>query len=211
MGIIIHQHLKRDSHIKKIALKISSATGIIYKLKNIFPQNILLTLYNTLILPHIQYGINNNLDRICILQKKVIRAITLSNYIFHIEPIFKRLGILKIEDIFLLNQLKFCSRLLNNNLPVYFKSIQVSRRHETHSYNTRNKENVHRNRVCHVFAEKCIRFSVPSLLNSTNENIINKINTHSYASFVKYAKYQFLDNYSNHCYIPICYVCQQNR
>ena len=55
LGIIIH--LKWDSHINKIALKISSATGIIYKLKNIFPQNILLTLYNTIILPHIHYGI----------------------------------------------------------------------------------------------------------------------------------------------------------
>ena len=214
LGIIIHQHLKWDSHINKIAMKISSATGIIYKLKKIFPQNILLTLYNTLILPHIHYGIllwGYNLNRICILQKKAIRAITLSNYISHTEPIFKRLGILKIEDIFLLNELKFCFRLLNNNLPVYFKSIQVSRHHETHSYNTRNKENVHRNRVFHVFAEKCIRFSVPSLLNSINKNIINKINTHSYVSFIKYAKYQFLDNYSNHCSIPICYVCQQNR
>ena len=126
LGIIIHQHLKWDSHINKIALKISSATGIIYKLKNIFPQNILLTLYNTLILPHIHYGIllwGYNLNRICILQKKAIRVITLSNYISHTEPIFKRLGILKIEDIFLLNELKFCFRLLNNNLPVYFKSI----------------------------------------------------------------------------------------
>ena len=101
--------------------------------------------------------------------KKAIRAITLSNYISHTEPIFKRLGILKIDDIFLLNQLKFCFRLLNNNLPVYFKLIYVPRHHETHSYNTRNKDNAHRNRVFHVFAEKCTRFSVPSLLNSTNK------------------------------------------
>ena len=72
LGIIIHQHLKWDSHINKIALKISSATGIIYKLK-ILPKKILLTLYNTLILPHIHYGIllwGYNLNKICILQKK---------------------------------------------------------------------------------------------------------------------------------------------
>ena len=140
--------------------------------------------------------------------KKAIRAITLSNYISLTEPIFKRLGILKIEDIFLINQLKFCFRLLNNNLPAYFKSIQVFRHQETHSYNTRNKGDVHRNRVYHVFAEKCIRFSIPPLMNSTNKNIINKINTHSFASFVQYAKYQFLDNYTNQCSIPLCYVCQ---
>ena len=74
LGIIIHQHLKWDSiHINKIALKISSPTGIIYKLKNIFPKNTISTLYNTLILPHIHYGIllwGYNLNRICILQKK---------------------------------------------------------------------------------------------------------------------------------------------
>ena len=143
--------------------------------------------------------------------KKAIRAITLSNYISHTEPICKRLGILKIDDIFLINQLKFCFRLLNDNLPAYFKSLQVSRHQETHSYNTRNKGDVHRNRVHHVFAEKCIRFSIPSSMNSTNKNIINKMNTHSFASFVQYAKYQFLDNYTNRCSIPLCYVCQQNR
>ena len=172
LGIIIHQHLKWDSHINKIALKISSATGIIYKLKNIFSKKIHLTLYNTLILPHIHYGIllwGYNLNRICILQKEAIRAITLSNYISHTKPIFKSLGILKIEDIFLINQLMFCFRLLNNNLPAHFKSIQVFRHQETHLYNTRNKGDVHRNRVYHVFAEKCIRFSIPSLMNSTNK------------------------------------------
>ena len=73
LGIIIHQHLEWDSHMNKIALKISSAPGIIYKLKNILPQKILSPLYNTLILPHIHYGIllwGYNLNQICILQKK---------------------------------------------------------------------------------------------------------------------------------------------
>ena len=73
LGIIILQHLKLDSHINKIALKISSAAGIIYKLKHIFHQKNILILHNTLILPHIHHGIfimGLNLNRICILQKK---------------------------------------------------------------------------------------------------------------------------------------------
>ena len=61
LGIIIDQHLKWDSHINKIALKIASATSIIYKLKNIPPppqkKKIILILHNTLFLPHIHYGI----------------------------------------------------------------------------------------------------------------------------------------------------------
>ena len=60
LGFTINQHLKWDSRINKIVLKI-------YKLKNIFSQNILLTLYNTIILPHIHYDIllgGYNLSRI---------------------------------------------------------------------------------------------------------------------------------------------------
>ena len=88
------------------------------------------------------------------MQKKAIRAITLSNYLSHTEQIFKLLGTLKIEDIFLHNQLKFCFKLLNNNLPVYFEYINVTGHQETHSHNTRNRGEVERNRVFHVFAEK---------------------------------------------------------
>ena len=40
--------------------------------------------------------------------------------------------------------------------------LQVSRHQETHSHNTHNKRDVHINGV---FAEKCIRFSIPYLLN----------------------------------------------
>ena len=37
--------------------KISRITGILKKLQLIVPKNILLTIYNTLILPHINYGL----------------------------------------------------------------------------------------------------------------------------------------------------------
>ena len=147
LGLTINRHLKWDSHINKIALKISSATGVIYKLKIIYPQKIFLTLYNTIILPHwhIHYGIlywGHNLNRISVLQKN-IWAITLSNYLSQTEPIFKRLSTIKIEDISLLNQMKFCFKLLNNNLPnVYFEFINVTRDHEIHSHNTRNRGEV---------------------------------------------------------------------
>ena len=57
LGITIHKRLKWDSHINKIDLKISAAAGVIYKLKNIFPNKFILTFYNILILPHIHHGI----------------------------------------------------------------------------------------------------------------------------------------------------------
>ena len=43
----------------------------------------------------------------------------------HTGSIFERLGTLRIEDVFFRNQSKFRFNLLNNNLHVYFESINV--------------------------------------------------------------------------------------
>ena len=68
-------------------------------------------IYNSLILSRLHYGIllwGYNNKQIGILEKKIIRIITLSKYLAHSEPLFKRLNKLTIEDLFTLNQLKFC-------------------------------------------------------------------------------------------------------
>ena len=57
LGITINKHTKWDGHVKKIAIKISKASGIIFKLNDVLPYNVLITLYNALILPHLTYGI----------------------------------------------------------------------------------------------------------------------------------------------------------
>ena len=109
-----------------IAIKISQVIGILHKLKYIFPKNILLTIYKSLILPHLNYGLllwRVHLQDISVLQKKAIRVVT--NYTYrsksHTEPIFKEYGLLNVNDMSLLNKLKFLHKLYHNNLPVYFE------------------------------------------------------------------------------------------
>ena len=55
LGLYLNSKLNWDTHINVIGKKISRAVGIIKKLQLIFPQKILISLYNTLILPHINY------------------------------------------------------------------------------------------------------------------------------------------------------------
>ena len=56
LGLILHDSLSWDKHINHISLKVSKAIGILYRLKSIYPHRVLLiTLYNTLILPHFNY------------------------------------------------------------------------------------------------------------------------------------------------------------
>ena len=50
-------HLKWNTHIHYASLKISKVTGLLYKLKSVYPINTLKSVYNTLVLPHINYCI----------------------------------------------------------------------------------------------------------------------------------------------------------
>ena len=108
LGVVITSTLKWDKHIAHISLKISRATGVIFRLRRIYPREILLTLYNTsLILPHLSYcilvwgsKIKNN-HPLLLFQKKAVRNIANEDYIAHSEPLCKSFNILKISDILL--------------------------------------------------------------------------------------------------------------
>ena len=55
LGLHINTKLDWDTHVDVVGNKISRVSGIIKKLQLIFPREILLTIYNALILPHINY------------------------------------------------------------------------------------------------------------------------------------------------------------
>ena len=57
LGISINNHLNRNSHINKVTNKISKTVGILNKPRSFLPSGVLQTIYNTLILPHLIYGI----------------------------------------------------------------------------------------------------------------------------------------------------------
>ena len=74
LGITIDKLLTWKEHINLIANKMSRTVGVINRLKNYIPENALLTIYNTLIIPHLNYGILKwgfNSDRILKIQKKL--------------------------------------------------------------------------------------------------------------------------------------------
>ena len=69
------------------------------------------SIYNSLLLPHLTYGIlvsGGNTLHLWKLQKKAVRIITNKKYNSHTDPIFKSLNYLKVDDIYEVNVLKFC-------------------------------------------------------------------------------------------------------
>ena len=91
LGINIDDTLSWSNHIHDVSNKISKVNGMLSKLKSVFPTYILTTLYNSLILSLLSYGLSvwfyGNCDRLRVLQKKAIRNIFKVPHNSHTMPI----------------------------------------------------------------------------------------------------------------------------
>ena len=57
LGVLIDCSLSWKFHIEHIVIKISRLVGIMAKLRHFVPQNTLLHIYQSLILPYLSYGL----------------------------------------------------------------------------------------------------------------------------------------------------------
>ena len=116
LGVLLDKHLSWDAHTNALDGKISRTTGILNKLKLFLPQYILKTIYTSLILCQLKYGIlawGHNNNRVYKLQKRAVRIISCRKFNAHSEPLLKKLNLLKVEDILKLQQLKFYHKSIN--------------------------------------------------------------------------------------------------
>ena len=109
LGIMLDADMSWKTHVAMVRNKLSRINGILHRLKYIYPQNVLITLYKSLYVPHIIYGslvwghAGGALDKKL---KKTVRTITYSNYAAHSEPLLKELNLLKVKDLFELKNFK---------------------------------------------------------------------------------------------------------
>ena len=211
LGLELDNNMNWSNHINKIAAKISKSTGIMNKLKHILPQNILLTLYNTLILPHLNYCLltwGSQTVRIFKLQKKALRIICLSKYNAHTEPIFKMLHILKLDDLYKYRMLKFYFKLVKSSSPFYFVNVLDSQPRQT-LQNTRFQNNLRLPlvKISHDYGKRGIHYNLAKIVNEASTNVMSKVFTHSLNGYSQYIKQVMVDKYSQTCQNVNCYIC----
>ena len=200
------------SHIQKVSSKVSRSIGVLNRLKKFLPKTILIISYNALILPHFPFSILTwgfNPGRINKLPKRAIRAITNSKYNAHVEPLLKRLNLLGLTDIFNMNLLKMFYKFKQNQFPHYLTTM-LSDAEKPHEYNTRSNPVLATPCSNKFGTEKCVRCHLTTLINDTDRNIIEKVDTHSYYGFGAYVKKTTIQDYQSKCTISDCYICQRH-
>ena len=198
LDLQLHHTLKWNKQLSCISLKISKITGLLHKLKSEYPTSILKSIYNTLILPKINYCIlswGSQIDKLYLLQKKAIRNISKSDFRAHTEPLFKEHNILKVQDIYHMAILKFYSKLINDNLSNYFESFtpQFSAGHQ--HYNYRNPSRL-LPKIKHEFPKQSLRYKLISTINETSNELLEKAKTLSQNNFMNVIKNEFVTGYS---------------
>ena len=179
------------------------------RLKNFLPTRDLRILYNSMILPHLQYSILSwgfkpgSLDK---LQKRAVRIISNSKYNSHTDPIFKKLNLLTLKYIFELNVLKLFYKYKNNILPFYV-SHMFSDYSVPHSYPLRATYVLNAPGSNTPSGEKCIRHYLRSVVNELKPDILDKVSTHSLQGYAFYIKKITITEYKMECVKRNCYVC----
>ena len=158
LGVLLDQHLNWKYQIKNVALKVSRGLGIIAKLEPFLKDQLIRTIYFSVVYSHLYYGIQawgsadptarNKLD---ILQNKAVRILSGKQY-YQIygqepgplpssEPLYKKLEILKFHDIFKLSIANFVYSTLTFDSPSIFDEW-FHYDHKVHDHTTRASSNV---------------------------------------------------------------------
>ena len=149
LGILIDSQFSFKFHIEELTKKISRSIGVLYKVRPFVSTKLLTDLYYAIIYPFLLYGIliwgnacQTSLTPLHMLQKRFVRMATFNDHpqlvpgpLVHASPLFHKLNILTIFDIFKL-QLGILIYDSNNNGP-FQRIITYTRANEIHSHSTR--------------------------------------------------------------------------
>ena len=182
LGVFIDSKLTWSSHIIHTSKKVSKSIGILNKLKNILDEPTLLNFYNSLVHPYLMYChiiwgkcSSTNMKKLIVLQKKSVRIITNSVFLAHTDPLFSRLKILKVQDLFNYLCCILIFKLIHDQCPHSFSSA-INLHRVSHNVNTRSnlrkyfvpfcRTTMKQRSLAYVLPKLCNEFFLPFDLNS---------------------------------------------
>ena len=115
LGIYYDEHLKFKSHITYLCSKLSMVAGVLHRLKTVLPATILRKIYNAHVNSILNYNtpiwccnFPANINPLHLIQKRIIRSVTKSDFLAHSKPLFKKCKALNVFDINKLYLSKLC-------------------------------------------------------------------------------------------------------
>ena len=124
LGVVLEENLKFETHIANISSTIRRNIGVMSRAKSFLSSRELLLLYNSLVLPQLNYcavvwGSNypSRLDKLIKLQKRAIRIIDHKPFLYSTKNLFAKYKILKFPDLVKEQSIMILLGYINETLP----------------------------------------------------------------------------------------------
>ena len=146
LGVHIDENLTWECHINELSKKIASGISAIKRIRYSVPYKTLLSIYNSLVQPHLDYcssvwgscskSLSQKLQK---LQNRAARVITFSNYDRNTDELLRTINWVKLDRQRLVNKSIMMYKIVNNMVPEYLSSHFVLRS-DTLTYNLRDSD-----------------------------------------------------------------------
>ena len=174
LGVIISSNLTWNKHIDVVHSKISKTIGILCKVRHLLPPLGTRCLYLSLVEPYVNYcnivwaqaDPTVCLDRLFRIQKKYCRVITFSDFRAHSEPLFKKLYLLNVYQLYVYQVAIFMYKQMNGLLPLA-GSFSFVTNESVHDHFTRGRKDIHLEDHCRTKKRQLtVMFQGPRIWNS---------------------------------------------
>ena len=172
LGLHISSDLTWNHHITQIIKKVRPGIAMLFKLKLTVDTKILLHIYYSLIHSHLNYAILiwgdaplTHITKLLKLQKKAIRIILHKHRLVSCRPLFKKLAILTIPSIYILEASCFIKKLLLH----HNTHLTIQTTGEIHEYHTRRQNHVYIPNSKHTKFD--IKYKCSSIYNRLPEHL----------------------------------------
>ena len=148
MGVWVDECLGWTGHIEKVRTKVGQLLGVLWRTGSVLGGRSLLSLYNGLVLPHLQYclmvwgdfrGARNATlgDSLLRYQKRFAGLVAGRTERYHADPLLSEFGMLKVGDLYRQQLRVHAWRFWNGQLPENQRAM-LSRVGDVHGYGTRS-------------------------------------------------------------------------
>ena len=138
LGIELQPDGKFDIHVKKLLAKLAGAAFALRQVRHKLPKHLKILVYRALLESHLRYALPlwgpslnvTTIKKIEKFQKRALRTVEGLSYNAHVDPIFKKYGVLKFSDLLRTELQLLMYDAKNENLPKRLTHLLLGVEHE---------------------------------------------------------------------------------
>ena len=216
LGIWVDERLRWTEQVNKVKRKVSQLVGVLGRARAALDGDSLRVLYNSLVLPHLQYCLmvwgdfvgdcNGSLGKsILSLQKKFLGMIDGRTRRYHADPLFAKHGLLKVGDLYR-HQLRIYGwQFWNKHLP-HNQAAMLERVSQMHEHGTRLAS---RGMFVGTRNHKQVGYRVPKEWETLPGELRG---ASSLGAFKRISRAEFIKGYGQFiCSVGDCFICAEEK